>query len=69
MDHASLTALADDHMRVAADLSSGRSSHTVYGGIGHRLRQTLMALAENRSLDRHENPGEPLSRSCADASA
>jgi quercetin dioxygenase-like cupin family protein len=58
MEHASLTELADEHIVAAAIASSGRSSRTIYGGTGHRLRQTLMALTAGRGLDEHENPGE-----------
>jgi len=58
MDHVSLIELADEHVRAAANSSSGRSSRTIHGGSDHRLRQTLMALAAGRILDEHENPGE-----------
>jgi quercetin dioxygenase-like cupin family protein len=58
MEKISLTALAHRHLDAARDESSGRSSHTVYGGHEHVLRQTLIALAAGRSLDEHENPGE-----------
>jgi quercetin dioxygenase-like cupin family protein len=58
MDRASLTALIEEHLSLARDASSGRSAHTVYGGHGHALRQTLIALAGGRRLDDHENPGE-----------
>jgi hypothetical protein len=36
---------------------SGRSASAVYGH-EHTLRQTLIALSEDRVLDEHENPGE-----------
>ena len=58
MDHVSLIELADEQLRTAASSSSGRSSSTIHGGSGHRLRQTLIALAAGRTLDEHENPGE-----------
>jgi quercetin dioxygenase-like cupin family protein len=58
MEKISLTALARQHLATAREGSSGRSSHTVYGGHEHLLRQTLIALAAGRSLDEHENPGE-----------
>lgn len=58
MAQESLKDLVDEHMAVATQSSSGRSAHTIYGGTGHSLRQTLIALASGRSLDEHENPGE-----------
>jgi quercetin dioxygenase-like cupin family protein len=58
MQKISLTALAHRQLEAAREESSGRSSHTVYGGHEHVLRQTLIALAAGRSLDEHENPGE-----------
>lgn len=54
----SLTALARAQLALAREASSGRSAHTVYGGHEHVLRQTLIALAADRSLDEHDNPGE-----------
>lgn len=58
MDTASLTTLAQEHLALAREASSGRSAHTVYGGHEHHLRQTLIALAAGRQLGDHENPGE-----------
>lgn len=58
MNGMSLTALGHEHIERARSASSGRSSHTVYGGHEHTLRQTLLALAAGRSLSEHENPGE-----------
>lgn len=58
MENASLHELARHHLEVAQSVPSGRSSHTVYGGHEHALRQTLIALASGRTLDEHENPGE-----------
>jgi quercetin dioxygenase-like cupin family protein len=58
MDNASLTMLTQEHLALAQVASSGRSAHTVYGGHEHHLRQTLIALAEGRTLNEHENPGE-----------
>jgi quercetin dioxygenase-like cupin family protein len=54
----SLTALAAEHLDKARAASSGRSAHTVYGGSGRTLRQTLIALRAGEQLDEHENPGE-----------
>jgi quercetin dioxygenase-like cupin family protein len=58
MQKSSLTALAREQLDLARNASSGRSSHTVYGGHEHMLRQTLIALAAGQKLDEHENPGE-----------
>jgi quercetin dioxygenase-like cupin family protein len=58
MNKSSLTALAREQLELARAASSGRSAHTVYGGHEHGLRQTVIALAEGRRLDEHENPGE-----------
>jgi quercetin dioxygenase-like cupin family protein len=58
MEKVSLTALAREHLETARAASSGRSSHTVYGGHEHSLRQTLMALTAGSKLDDHESPGE-----------
>jgi quercetin dioxygenase-like cupin family protein len=54
----SLTALARRQLVLAHDASSGRSARTVYGGHEHRLRQTVVALAQGRRLDEHRSPGE-----------
>jgi quercetin dioxygenase-like cupin family protein len=58
MNKVSLTALAREHLETARAASSGRSSHTVYGGHEHSLRQTLIALKAGCGLDDHESPGE-----------
>ncbi|MDX1887254.1 cupin domain-containing protein [Mycolicibacterium sp. 120270] len=58
MNKVSLTALAREHLETARAASSGRSSHTVYGGHEHVLRQTLIALKGGTGLDDHESPGE-----------
>jgi quercetin dioxygenase-like cupin family protein len=58
MEKVSLTALAREHLETARAASSGRSSHTVYGGHEHALRQTLIALKAGSGLDEHESPGE-----------
>ena len=58
MQKESLTALVRRHVAIAAEASSGRSAHTVYGGHEHVLRQTLIALRAGAGLDEHENPGE-----------
>ncbi len=58
MEKFSLTALAREQLELASKVSSGRASHTVYGGHEHVLRQTIIALAAGQILDEHENPGE-----------
>ena len=58
MENASLATLADEHLKIARQASSGRSAHTVYGGQEHILRQTLVALRSGTLMDEHENPGE-----------
>jgi len=58
MEKFSLTALARHELDQARGASSGRSSHTVYGGHEHVLRQTLIALVAGQALTEHENPGE-----------
>jgi quercetin dioxygenase-like cupin family protein len=58
MEKFSLTALVRQHLELARAASSGRSSHTFFGGHEHVLRQTLIALDGGQVLDEHENPGE-----------
>jgi quercetin dioxygenase-like cupin family protein len=58
MEKFSLTALVRQHIESAGAASSGRSSHTVFGGHEHVLRQTVIALVAGQVLDEHENPGE-----------
>jgi quercetin dioxygenase-like cupin family protein len=54
----SLTDLAEEHLAIAREASSGRSAHTVHGGHDHVMRQTLIALRAGADLSEHENPGE-----------
>lgn len=58
MEKFSLTGLAREQLTLARDATSGRRSHTVYGGHEHVLRQTLIAVAAGQKLAEHENPGE-----------
>lgn len=58
MNNTSLTALTKEHLATARQHNAGRSAHTVYGGQGHALRQTLIALVAGRRLGEHESPGE-----------
>ena len=58
METTSLTELAESQLAGAREASSGRASVTVFGGRDHDLRQTVVALAEGRSLGEHESPGD-----------
>lgn len=58
MENSSLAALTYLHLELAREATSGRSSHTVYGGHEHKLRQTLIALSAGQMLEEHESPGE-----------
>jgi len=58
MMKSSLTALVRHELDHARQVSSGRSSKTVYGGNERTLRQTVIALRAGTKLDEHENPGE-----------
>ena len=58
MDKKSLTAVARQQLKQAANTTSGRSSQTLYGGHTHSLRQTVIALIAGQSLAEHEPPGE-----------
>ncbi len=58
MDTTSLTELVRLRLEEARTASSGRAATTIYGGQEHDLRQTVIALAEGRSLGEHESPGE-----------
>ncbi len=58
MDVASITALAEAQLVAATAAESGRSSVTVYGRSGARLRQTIVALAVGRVMGEHKSPGD-----------
>jgi len=58
METTSLTTLVDQQLEAAKDATSGRSSHTIFGGHDHHLRQTLIALSAGQTLDEHESPEE-----------
>jgi quercetin dioxygenase-like cupin family protein len=58
MKSSSLTQLVDEQLHKARGASSGRGAVTVHGGQEHDLRQTVIALADGRSLGEHESPGE-----------
>ncbi len=58
VDTLSLSVIADEQITAARSAPSGRSAQTVYGGRGHALRQTVLALAGGHGLNEHESPGE-----------
>lgn len=58
MKSSSLTQLVEEQLDKARGASSGRGAVTLHGGQEHDLRQTLIALADGRSLGEHEAPGE-----------
>lgn len=58
MDVASVNALAEEHLVTAAAAESGRSSVTVYGRPGARLRQTVVAIAAGQVMGEHKSPGD-----------
>lgn len=58
MQTISLPELVAAHLQTARRATSGRSAQTIHGGHDHPLRQTLIALADGRSLDDHESPAE-----------
>ena len=58
MKSTSLTRLMENQLDRARGATSGRGAVTVHGGQKHDLRQTVIALAEGRSLGEHESPGE-----------
>lgn len=58
MQPISLATLVSEHLTTARRSTSGRSAHTIHGGRGHSLRQTLLAIIAGRGLDEHESPGE-----------
>lgn len=58
MTNISLTALAREQLELAAAAPSGRSGHSVVGGVDHRLRQVMIALTAGHTLQPHPNPGD-----------
>lgn len=58
MKSSSLTDLVAEHLEKARTASAGRAAVTLHGGQEHDLRQTLIALADGRSLGEHKAPGE-----------
>ena len=49
MEVVSMTAVADEQLALARQTSSGRAAHTLFGGSGHFLRQTVIALVSGRA--------------------
>jgi quercetin dioxygenase-like cupin family protein len=58
MEAVTLSEVVDEHLTTAKAAHSGRSAHTVYGGQGHFLRHTVIALAAGHGLGEHDSPGE-----------
>ena len=58
MESVSLNSVADEQLGLAREAHSGRAAHTVHGGVGHFLRQTVIALTGGTGLAEHESPGE-----------
>jgi quercetin dioxygenase-like cupin family protein len=58
METISLAGLASEKLTEAQQARSGRAAHTIHGGSGHDLRQTLVALRGETGLAEHESPGE-----------
>ncbi|WP_328465378.1 cupin domain-containing protein [Streptomyces sp. NBC_00448] len=54
----SLDAQVREHLRQAAEASTGRSAETLYGGHERALRQTLIAMTAHTALADHETQGE-----------
>ena len=58
MDSISLDERSRDQLAAARESSNGRSSHAIYGGRDHHLRQMLIAMTAGTALGEHESPGE-----------
>ena len=58
MEALSLNQVAEEQLVAAKSAHSGRAAHTVHGGQGHFLRQTVIALAAGHGLGEHDSPGE-----------
>ncbi len=54
----SLSTVGDEQIAAATAATAGRSAKSIFGGSGHTLRQTILALASGHGLDDHESPGE-----------
>lgn len=58
MDSHSLPELAERLLSDARTSHAGRAARTLHGGHDHRLRQTLVALANGHRLADHDSPDE-----------
>ena len=58
MDTAALPEVSAALLEEARGSSARRAARTLYGGTGHALRQTVVALLSASELSEHENPGE-----------
>ncbi len=58
MDITSFDELAEELLGRAQAAHSGRAAHTVFGGTGHLLRQTVIAMLDGQELSEHNSPGE-----------
>lgn len=58
MQKLSLDAVGREQLRAARTSSAARAATTVVGGHERALRQTVVALLADASLDEHDNPGE-----------
>ncbi|GIF25677.1 quercetin dioxygenase-like cupin family protein [Actinoplanes tereljensis] len=54
----SLHDVAERLLATARSAPAGRGAETLQGGHNKTLRQTVIALLEDRRLDEHESPGE-----------
>lgn len=51
-----LASIAASQLAIATGASTGRSSATLFGGHESALRQTVIALAEGRTMEIHNSP-------------
>jgi quercetin dioxygenase-like cupin family protein len=58
MQKVSLDAVAREQLDAARRSSADRASTTIVGGHERVMRQTVIALLADATLDEHENPGE-----------
>lgn len=58
MEPFTLSELAEQQLQRAGEVSSGRSTTTVYGGRDCVLGQIMVALRKGAELAEHDNPGD-----------
>jgi len=58
MDTSALPEVIATLLHEARESTAHRAARTLYGGTGHALRQTAIALLSGSTLSDHENPGE-----------